>query len=128
MDEPSWPIDSPNCRIDLIRKAAESSFGGDFNWIEDKEALRVTTDPRNRGFTALEIREPARAWIRGGGEIRCVPEERENRKHRRHFHCDIVIDGIDEFPRGLYVELELTEANEEEPEVSLLNAHPASFP
>jgi len=128
MDDPSWPIDSPECRIDLVRKAAEAGFGGDFTWIDDKEAMRVTFDPRNRGFTAQEIRELARAWIRGGGEIRCVPEARENRKHRRHFHYDIVIEGIDEFPSGLYVEMELTEPDEEEPAVSLLNAHPASFP
>jgi len=46
----------------------------DFEWIDDKTALRMGSDFANRGFTAPEIRQIAQARIR--------------------------VDGIDEFPGG----------------------------
>ena len=86
-------------------------------------------DDRNRGLTAPEIREYARDWIREGGHISCVRETREGYRDRRHFHYDIVVQNLDgfELKRGLYVEMELREPDENMPAVSLLNAHPPSF-
>src|SRR5438874_10922045 len=110
-------MDAPTCREDLVRKAAGSGFTPDFDWLNDKEALRVTEDERNRGLTAAEIRELARDWILAGGEITCVPEAREGYKDRRHFHYDVIIGNLAEFPRGLYVEMELTNPDENEPAV-----------
>jgi hypothetical protein len=115
-------------RIDLVRRAAESRFTGDFEWIDDRVALRVASDRQNQGFTAPQIRELAQAWICGGGEIRCAEEGRSNWQHRRDYYYWVVIDGIDEFPRGFFVEMELTDDDEADPIVSLLNAHPSSFP
>jgi len=115
-------------RIDLVRQAALSRYTGDLEWINAREALRVASDPRNCGFTAPEIRELAQAWIRGGGEILCTEEDRSNWRHRRDYYYWIIIEGIDDFPRGLFVEMELTEADETDPIVSLLNAHPPTFP
>jgi hypothetical protein len=117
-------IDPPVCREDLVRKAAASNFGPAFDWINDKEALRVTQDPRNRGLTAAEIRELARDWIDGGADIKCVRETREDYRDRRHFHYDITIQKLSEFPRGLYVYMEICNTDEQDPSVNLLNAHP----
>jgi hypothetical protein len=48
----------------------------------------------------------------------------EGYKERRHFHYDIIIGNLAEFPRGLYVEMELANTDEDDPTVNLLNAHP----
>ena len=120
----SGRIDPPVCREDLVRKAAGSKFESDFDWIDDKTAIRVTGDPRNRGLTATEIKECAREWILDGGKIKCVPEERQLYKERRHYRYDIVIENIAGFPRGFYVEMELCNTDEKDPAVNLLNAHP----
>jgi hypothetical protein len=46
---------------------------------------------------------------------------------RREFWYKIIIpvDPAEDFPRGLFVELELTDDDPDCPVVSLLNAHPA---
>jgi hypothetical protein len=117
-------IDPPNCREDLVRKAAASDFRPDFDWINDKEALRVTGDSRNQGLTALEIRDLARDWINQGERIKCVAETREGYRDRRHFHYDITIGNVSGFSRGLYVYMEICNADEQTPSINLLNAHP----
>jgi hypothetical protein len=119
-------IDWPTCREDLVRKAAADalSFGSAFDWINDRESLRVTSDPRNRGLTAPEIRDLARDWINDGNAIDCVRETREDYKDRRHFHYDIIIEKLAGFPRGLYVYMELANRDEDNPTVNLLDAHP----
>jgi hypothetical protein len=119
-------IDPATCREDLVRKAAASSFKPDFDWINDREALRVAGDPANRGLTAIEIRELARDWINDGGHVKCVPERRESYKERRHHHYDIIIQPLAGFPKGLYVYMEIYNPDETDPAVNLLNAHPPS--
>jgi hypothetical protein len=69
-----------------------------------------------------------RAWVQGGGAICCNREERTNWMHRREFYYYVLIEGIDEFPRNLFVEMELTDDSSDNPMVSLVNAHPSSFP
>ena len=113
-------------RIDLVITAARSRYTGDFEWIDDKVALRVTSDRQSEGFTAVEIKRLAQAWIRGGGPVFCADEQREGWRDERDYYYWIVIEGIDEFPRGLFVELVLTDDDEAEPIVSLVNAHPQS--
>lgn len=83
----------------------------------------MTSDPANRGLTAVEIREMAKDWIDNGGQISCVEERREGYRDRRHYHYDVVIDPLDGFPSGLYVYMEL-DTRGGEPTVDLLNAHP----
>ena len=85
----------------------------------------MTNDGNLRGLTAAEIRELAKEFIRQGGKIKCAPENRADYKDRRYFHYDIIIkDFPDDFPYGLYVEMELFDPNEDEPVVNILNAHP----
>jgi hypothetical protein len=110
-----------------VRKAAASGFTPDFDWVNDKEALRVTNDPRNRGLTAIEIRELAREWVKDDRLIICVKEDRELYRDRRHHHYDITILPLDGFPRGLYVYMEIYDPSEANPAVNLLNAHPPTF-
>ncbi len=114
-------------RIDLVIKAAVSHYGGDFEWINDRTQLRVGSDPRNQGFSAVLIRTLAKAWVAGGGEVQCTEEQRENWRDLRDYYYWMVIEGIDEFPRGLFVEMVLTDDDEEDPVVHLVNAHPSSF-
>jgi hypothetical protein len=119
-------LDPPVCRVDLIRKAAAD--GRDcqiaFDWISDREALRVQNAGENRGLMAMAIREMAIEWILAGNKVSCVRETREGFRDRRHFHYDIVIDNLPDFPRGLYVYMQLSNRDEESPTVELLNAHP----
>jgi len=121
-------IDPPKCRVDLVLNAATtaSSFQSAFDWIDETQALRAGEDPQNRGLTAREIRDLAQDWIVAGNKIRCVPEKREIYRDRRHFHYDVIVENLDEFPRGLYVEMELANSDEDDPTVNVLNAHPPS--
>jgi hypothetical protein len=117
------------CREDLVRKAAAAgaSFRSAFDWINVKEALRAANDPRNRGLTAVAIRELAEEWILAGNAIKCVPEGRELYKEKRHFYYFVIVGNLADFPRGLFVEMELCNCDEEDPTVALLGAHPPSF-
>ena len=125
MPEPQPKKDPPVCRQDLIEKSAESGFESDFDWVNDKEALRVTSDARNQGLTANEIRRLAREWIKEGNTIKCVVETRDGYKEIRHHHYDIVINPLAGFRLGLYVYMELNSTDEDEPTANLLNAHPS---
>jgi hypothetical protein len=120
--------DPPTCRVDLVRKAAEAAekFRPAFDWINDKEELRVQNDPRNQGLETSFIRELAERWVLRGNEIKCVPEQRPGYRDERHFHYDIIIE-LRGFSRGLYVEMDLANRDEDDPSVRLLNAHPPSI-
>jgi hypothetical protein len=75
------------------------------------------------------ILELAQTWIRGGGEIRCAVEDRPNWRHQRDYYYWIVLEGVEEeFPRGFFVEMQLTDTDETDPIVHLVNAHPPTFP
>src|SRR5208282_5804906 len=112
------------CRKDLVVAAASDSesFPSAFDWINGRQAILATSVCN---IPAPEIREYARDWILGGGEIRCVPET--DRPERRHFHYNITIDGVPGFSRGLYVKLELFCTDEKTPTVNMLNAHEPTF-
>ena len=121
-------IDPSVGRTDLVRQAAadSESFPSAFDWINDREEERVANDQRNRGLDPKAIRDEAREFILKGGAIKCVPELGGQYKDRRHFHYDIIIPMAD-FPKGLYVEMELDcpDPDKSPPSVNLLNAHPS---
>ena len=123
---PPTQIDFPVPRPDLVQKAAAAGIDCQiaFDWIVDTEAFRVQEARENAGWTAIAIRELAIEQILAGIPIVCTPETGGEYRDRRHFHYDIVIHGIPEFPRGFYVEMELANRNENDPTVNILNAHP----
>ncbi len=114
--------------VDLVRKAVLSTCTGDLVWIDDRTPIRVGNDPRNRGLTADEIKKLTRDWVQKGGDIECTREGREGYREKRDFYYWVVIQGLAEFPKGLFVEMELTDDDQSDPVVSLLNAHPPAFP
>jgi hypothetical protein len=118
-------VDGP--LIDLVRKAILSRYTGDFAWINARQEL-LAGGQHNHGFTAVEIKELAEAWVNSGGEICCRQETREGYRNQRDYYYFVNIEGIDEFPRGLFVEMELTDPDPDDPIVSILNAHESSFP
>ncbi len=129
MSEGREKIDPDECRLDLVILAARSTFPSHFDWLEEKIAIRVASDSRNRGLTAKGIRELAREFIKGGGEITCSPEVRPLYSDRRNFKYSVIVKPLNDFPRGLYVEMELQyEEDEDLPVICLLNAHPPTFP
>lgn len=115
-------------QVDLVRVAILSQCRGDFEWITDRELLRTSSDPRNRGLTGSEIRALTLAWVLGGGAIYAEPEVREDYRSQRDFWYYVVIEGIEEFSQGLFVEMQLTDNDPKDPIVHILNAHPPSFP
>jgi hypothetical protein len=117
-------VDGP--RIDLVRQAILSHCTGDFAWINARQEL-LACGRHNHGFTAIEIRELAKAWVEGGGEIYCRRETREEYRSWRDYYYFVVIGEIDEFPHGLFIEMELTDPDSDNPLVSILNAHESSF-
>ncbi len=122
--------DPPTCREDLIRKAATdgaAGFRSAFDWINERQELLVARRGENRGLTAIEIRNLAEEWILAGNDIKCVREQREPYKDDRHFHYDIIVKNLPDFPRGLYVEMDLESCAEDNPSARLLDAHPPTF-
>jgi hypothetical protein len=114
----------PRAKPDLVRKAILSKCIGDFEWISRREELRLAGDLENCGFTPTEIKRITREWVRCGGAVLCKWEERGEYLHGRDFFYWVIVEGIDEFPDGFYVELQLTDDDPEDPIVHLLNAHP----
>ena len=113
--------------VDLVRKAILSTCTGDFEWIDDKVALRVSGDAANQGLTPPEIKRLAQEWVRMGEKIFVKAEDRELWREKRDYVYWIVIRGIEEIPAGLFVEIELSDDDADDPIASIVNAHPSSF-
>lgn len=108
-------------RIRLVHQAMTSNISNCVEWITDRKQKEVTANPDNQGLTANEIRKLAIEWVRRGGTI---DERGETDFSRNRDYWYRIIVEVDGFPRGLFVEIELTDEDEECPMVSLLNAHP----
>jgi hypothetical protein len=119
--------DTTAARVALIRVAAASSQTNCFDWLDIDVELEVGRRPDLHGLTPVTIKRLARAWIvQHGGAIRERVEDRENWMDRREFWYSVIVPvaPLVDFPRGLFVEMELTEPDPDCPVVSLLNAHP----
>ncbi len=108
-------------RVDLVLKAILSRFTGDFEWIDDKTALRVSSE--NYGLTPAAIKRLCQEWVKDGGEIKAKIEDREVWRDKRDHWYWVVIEGIEGFPTGFFVEMELTDSDEDDPRVVMVNAH-----
>lgn len=111
----------------LVVKALICNLSNCVEWIDDKEANRVRSDPSNQGLTPTEIKRLTREHVRSNGPncVEQLREERENWKDRREYWYRVLVP-IEGFPHGLFVEMELLDDDPDVPVVALLNAHPAT--
>lgn len=111
----------------LVVQALTCTLSNCVEWINDKEASRVQSDPTNQGLSPEEIKELVRAYVRlrGPSCVEQLREDRENWRHIREYWYRVIVP-IKGFPRGLFVELELIDEDPEVPVVVLLNAHPST--
>ena len=111
----------------LVVKAVFCNLSNCFEWINDKEANRVRSDPSNQGLTPGEIKRLTREHVRLNGPscVEQLREVRENRRDQRDYWYRVIV-AIDGFPDGLFVEMELLDDDPDVPIVVLLNAHPAT--
>jgi hypothetical protein len=118
-------MDEAQRQLDLVCLALRQGLGGGVEWIDDATIARVRNNPANRGLTPEGIKQLVIQHVRKGGKVDQRQEERAPWRDRREFWYRVVLD-LDEFPRGLFVEMELTIDDPDVPMVSLLNAHPQS--
>src|SRR5581483_11891265 len=114
-------MDELNRAVALVRHAILSGLSNCLEWINEKTASRVRNDPGNRGLTPEGIRELVIEHVAAGGVIEGRREEREPWKDRREWWFFVVVPVAD-LPRGLFVEMELTDDDPDVPVVSLVNA------
>ena len=118
--------DTTAARVALIRAAAASGLSNCFDWLNEGVLLVVQRRTDLHGLSPVAIKRLARAWIaHHGGEIHERKEVREVGMDRREYwyFAIVPVDPVEEFPRGLFVAMELTIPDPECPVVSLLNAH-----
>jgi hypothetical protein len=113
-------------RVALIRMAAGSSLHNCFVWL-DAARRAVLQRSDLHGLTLPTIHRLARIWIvTHNGAIDERDEHRGDFRNRREYFYGIIIpvNSVTDFPRGLWVEMELSVSDPDCPVVSLLNAHP----
>ena len=109
----------------LVCQALTCNLSNCVEWINERAANRVRSDPVNQGLTPGEIKRLLREFIRVNGPA-CLEQKREERegwKDRRDYWYRVIV-AVPGFPHGLFVELELLDDDPEVPIVVLLNAHP----
>jgi hypothetical protein len=110
--------------VELVRKALCSGLSNCVEWVDDKAANRVRSDPANRGMTPEGIKAELIRFVLEGGRIDPRKEDRDGWIDRREYWYRVVIRPLDGFPRALFVELELIDDDPEFPMVVIVNAHP----
>ena len=106
----------------LVVKALKSRVGGCVEWINDQAARRARENRDNQGLTPDYIKRRVIEHVCAGGDVDQRQETRPEYSYRRFWYRVVVPE--DGFPNGLFVEMELTDEDEDCPVVSLLNAHP----
>lgn len=106
----------------LVMKALKSGLDGCVEWHHEV-VDRVRQELLALGLTPIGIKAALIAFARNGGAIRQVREQRNEWKDRRDYYYKAIVPMPAIFKRGLFVELELVNADEDYPEVLLVNAH-----
>jgi hypothetical protein len=94
-------------------------------WASDDVQKLVMGTPGNRDLVPKEIKKILRDHVRAGGRIHCTKEARENWIEKREFYYWVVAT-VDDIPKGLFIEMELTNEDLEYPVVALVGAHPST--
>jgi hypothetical protein len=110
--------------LQLVEKAVKlgKTTRGCCEW-QEKAALRVRKDPDCQGLTPEGIRGHLIDFVTNGGVIRQVVEQREPYRDHRDYYYKAIIPIVG-FPRGLFVEIILSDDDIELPSVEIVNAHP----
>jgi hypothetical protein len=112
---------SDSIELALVVAAIASGVTGCYEW-DDKAAERVRGDPALQGLTPEYIRQRLYEFVVSGGKIQQVPEKRPHYSHRKYYYKAIINEPG--FKHGLFVEMELIDADPELPCITIFNAHP----
>ncbi len=118
-------MSAPNnaaAELALVNQALTSGLSNCVEWLNDRTAIRIRNDKELQGLTPEGIKAELLAFIAGGGSIQQVAETRPEYSHYDYYYKAIV--PVSGFPRGLFVEMILSDDDPDVPRVSLVNAHP----
>jgi hypothetical protein len=108
----------------LVVKALTSGVGNCVGWQSDKVERLVRENADNQGLTPVEIKRLLIAHVCADpGSVKQKVENRPNWVSRRSYWYYAVVP-VPGFLHGLFVEMELSDDDEDLPEVALVNAHP----
>ncbi len=108
--------------LELVRKALISGLGGCVEW-NAKVMDRIAGDLARHGLKLRDVRRELIQYVRDGGVVFQVKEVRTLWVDRREYWYKSIVPMPILFKKGLFVEMELLNADPELPEVELLNAH-----
>ena len=106
----------------LVLLALRSGLSNCVLWKNVGVIARVESDPDLKGLTARTIRESLIEHAVSGGSVLQVREQREPYRRDYAFYYKAVLPFCD-FPKGIFVEMRLNDADPDFPIVYLVNAH-----
>jgi hypothetical protein len=106
----------------LVVKALTTGLDGCVEW-DDAVIDRIRHEMLPLELTPEIIKAAAIEFAQGGGAIRQVREQRPQWKNRRDYYYKIIIPMLKLFKKGLFVEMEIANSDNEYPEIRLVNAH-----
>ncbi|WP_169981203.1 hypothetical protein [Tautonia rosea] len=105
----------------LVHKALTSGLSNCVEWKSGVGRHNVLRDLD--GFTAKHVKDLLLDYVRNGGTIKQVVEDRPGYCDQYRFYYKAIIPH-DEFRHGIFVEIILVDDDPEVPMVSLVSAHP----
>lgn len=106
----------------LVEKAIKTGLGGCIDW-DATVVDRIDAELARYGLFSRGVRDDVIKFVRAGGGVIQVKEEREQWKDRRDYWYKVTLPKPDLFAKGLFVEMELVNLDPDLPEVRLVNAH-----
>jgi hypothetical protein len=106
----------------LAVKALKVGLDGCVEW-DDAVIDRIRREMLPLELSPEIIKVAAIEFAQGGGAIRQVAEQRHRWKDRRDYYYKITIPMPKLFRKGLFVEMELANSDDDYPEIRLVNAH-----
>ena len=108
--------------LELVRKALTLGYDGCVEWDTDVvERLREELAKHSLGL--IGVKKHVIEHVRNGGTVTQKKETREGWIERREYWYRVIVPLPMVFKKGLFVEIELVDADPELPEIELVNAH-----
>ena len=111
----------------LVVKALTCGLSNCVLWKDDRTSQRIRRDPALRNLTPDGIKRATIAFVKGGGQVKQVVENRPEYKGQFDFYYKVILpveNFPDDFPNGLFIEMVLIDEDPDCPCVALVNAHP----